>query len=355
MVKIIEFNSRLYQPSAYSRVTAKAIKALPVKFLPIISAAADIAGKIMTSSLVEMGMRAIIGRAYDLGGARRLARGEERTKLTLSDFSLSSAIGWPIPQSAVTLLPKPQHFDWKASLVEENKTFNIGKRLKWEKRGPSLPSEVTESAKWPDKWIQGSAQLEFSRFGEKVQKMIEELIHASSNQSNKAAEEHLCMAIELPDGTLIPIFTAASSGEAFSCALPDNYKELERKALQQVSRITQKDLRIQNGKVKIYHIHTHPEIEGMYIERDRDGRYITALSRDDYVMSEMDTLYNLARRIRVIGHNGTIEIIMGAVPALTGEKIGEEVKVATYTQKFSQAGNRIKAEKKRPAVMNADN
>jgi hypothetical protein len=343
LIKPVEINLNLRSASLYTRISAKVVKALPAKYLPIINSAADVVGRIMTSRPIGYGMRILFDRNYDLGAARRLASGADLAKRTFPEVSLASSIGWSIPQPIIFIPPTQRQYDWQTSLAEAKKELNAKKRLMSENIRQTLPSpsEAAKSTNWQAKWARDSAQVEMNQFGQNVRKMLEELIRKDNARSEQTAHERLSMAIELPDGTLIPIFTAYSSEEKFSCGLPANYKELEEKALLKVDWSISKLASMQNGKLTIYHFHTHPEVEGMYIERELDGRYITALSQDDYAMSESNHLFNLIKRIRLNGFEGQIEVVMGAVPALAGEKIGAEIKVATYTQKYAQLSSMI--------------
>ncbi len=346
MIKPVEINVNLRPASLYTRISALIVKAAPPKYLPIINSAADVVGKIMTSRLIEYGMRILFDRSYDLGAARRLAGGTDTLKLPLSFFS------WPENPGIVL---KTEFFPFEISAYMKHST---GYPIDWDKgfaalkdkrlwdcgrKSGLLDSKSNAPDVFPLKYAQGSAQIGMGQFRLNVRMMMEELIGADKSQSVQKMHERLSMAIELPDGTLVPIFKGASNEEEFSCGLPSNYKELEKAALAKVKISAQENPRMLTSGIKIYHIHTHPEVQDMYIDRDSDGQYITGLSRKDYTMAELAYLHNLVRRVRAIGFTGQVEIIMGAVPVLAGEKAGAERKVATYTQKYPPIGSNMVA------------
>ncbi len=337
MIKPVEINLHLRRPSLYTRLSAKIVKALPSEYLPIINTAADIVGRIMTSKPIEYGMMALFGRAYELGRARRLAGGKDALKLPLSFFSWPGKLDPTFRPSfnPIEIAAYEQHLN--GYQINWNKMLTATKRQRlWDrgKQAGGLTAGSKTSDTFPLKYFQGSAQIEMKQFEDGVRKMIERLISATTGPSEQKMKEHLSMAIELADGTLIPMVETACSGEEFSCALPNNYKELEREAITKATYPALDDLRLKTGTVKIYHLHTHPEVEDMYIGKDAEGTPFTELSRDDYTQSELPVFYNLVRRLRALGFIGTIEIVMGAVPALADGQ-NSRLKIATYTERVT--------------------
>jgi hypothetical protein len=214
----------------------------------------------------------------------------------------------------------------------------VGDRLPTSELPHLGSASIPKESKFPARWAQETSYIKATVLPKGVQGQIERLSAATLKEVGGTMHEHLGITIALADGQTITLLESTDH-KAFSVGPPDNAPALVKEALVKARKIAAQKAGVIDGTIRIYSIHTHPEVDNMYIKREGD-EYYTALSRDDYVFSELPFFHNLVRRIRAAGFTGPIEIVNGAVPVpktpLEGD-VCESLLITAYTQRIGAA------------------